>query len=296
MEEADHLRLGYFIGEALQNIKRNLLMAVSATLTVAISLALFGSVLVLRQWTHTLVGRWRGNIEINLFLRTDASEPQIEAIQAKIASMPEVKEYKYVSREEALQEFREMFKDKRELVENVDSSILPPSFRLKLRDPEQVDVVADQLSGLPGVDEVQTANETIKRLSRITNVLTAGMALFVVVFGLAAVLLIANTIRLAVFARRREIGIMKLVGATNWFVRVPFMIEGLLAGLVGSLLAGVAVWGLVVLMQRVQSYAPLLDATIGASTATQVVLLTAALGVIVGALGSGIALRRFLDV
>jgi cell division transport system permease protein len=271
-------------------------MAVSATLTVAISLSLFGSVLLVRQWTDTLVGRWRGNVEINLFLRTDASEPQIEAIQAKIASMPEVKEYKYVSREEALQEFREMFKDKRELVENVDPSILPPSFRLKLRNPEQVDAVADQLSGLPGVDEVQTANETIKRLSRITNVLTAGMALFVLVFGVAAVLLIANTIRLAVFARRREIGIMKLVGATNWFVRVPFMIEGMLAGFVGSILAGGAVWGLVGLMKRVQSYAPILDATIGASAATQVVLLVTGLGIVVGAVGSGIALRRFLDV
>lgn len=290
------MRIGYFVGEALQNTKRNFLMAASATLTVAISLSLFGSVLVLRQWTDTLVGRWRGNVEINLFLRTDSSEPQIEAIQAKIASMPEVKEYKYVSREEALQEFREMFKDKRELVENVDPSILPPSFRLKLRNPEQVDVVADQLSGLPGVDEVQTANETIKRLSRITNVLTAGMAFFVIVFGLAAVMLIANTIRLAVFARRREIGIMKLVGATNWFVRVPFMIEGMLAGLVGSVLAGAGIWGLVGLMRRVQTYAPILDATIGASAATQVVLLVMALGVIVGAVGSGIALRRFLDV
>ncbi len=284
------------MGEALQNIRRNFLMAVSATLTVAISLSLLGSVLLLRQWTDTLVGRWRGNVEINLFLRTDASEPQIEAIQAKIASMPEIKEYRYVSREEALQEFREMFKDKRELVENVDPSILPPSFRLKLKDPEQVDVVADQLSGLPGVDEVQTANETIKRLSRITNVLTAGMAFFVAVFGLAAVLLITNTIRLAVFARRREIGIMKLVGATNWFVRVPFMIEGMLAGLVGSLLAVASVWGLVALMARVQSYAPLLDATIGASAATQVAVLVTLLGIVVGAVGSGIALRRFLDV
>ncbi len=290
------MRVGYFIGEALQNIRRNFLMAVSATLTVAISLSLLGSVLLLRQWTDTLVGRWRGNVEINLFLRTDASEPQVEAIQAKIASMPEIKEYRYVSREEALQEFREMFKDKRELVENVDPSILPPSFRLKLKDPEQVDVVADQLSGLPGVDEVQTANETIKRLSRITNVLTAGMAFFVAVFGLAAVLLITNTIRLAVFARRREIGIMKLVGATNWFVRVPFMIEGMLAGLVGSLLAVAGVSGLVALMGRVQSYAPLLDATIGAAAATQVALLVTVLGIVVGALGSGIALRRFLDV
>lgn len=290
------MRARYFVGEALQNTRRNFLMAASATLTVAISLALFGSVLVLRQWTDTLVGRWRGNVEINLFLRTDASEPQIEAIQAKIASMPEVKEYKYVSRDEALQEFREMFSDKRELVENVDASILPPSFRLKLQNPEQVDVVAEQLSGLPGVDELQTANETIKRLSRITNVLTAGMAFFVMVFGLAAVLLIANTIRLAVFARRREIAIMKLVGATNWFVRVPFMIEGMLAGLIGSVLAGGAVWGLVGLMERVQTYAPILDATIGASAVAQIVVLVTAIGIAVGALGSGIALRRFLDV
>lgn len=290
------MRLGYYFGEAFQSVRRNLLMAVSATLTVAISLTLFGSVLLVREWTDTLVGRWRGNVEINLFLRTDASEPQIEAVQTKIASMPEISEYRYVSREEALAEFREMFKDKKELVENVDPSVLPPSFRIKLRNPDEVDLVANQLNGLPGVDEVQTASETIKKLSRITNFLTLGMGIFVVVFGLAAVLLIANTIRLAVFARRREIGIMKLVGATNWFVRVPFMIEGMVTGLVGSLMAVGAVWLLTGALARVKSYTPLLDAAVGPGTAVQVALLVSALGVVVGALGSGIALRRFLDV
>lgn len=290
------MRLGYYFGEAFQSVRRNVLMTVSATLTVAISLTLFGSVLLVREWTDTLAGRWRGNVEINLFLRTDASEPQIEAVQTKIASMPEISEYRYVSREEALAEFREMFKDKKELVENVDPSVLPPSFRIKLRNPEEVDLVANQLNGLPGVDEVQTASETIKKLSRITNFLTLGMGIFVVVFGLAAVLLIANTIRLAVFARRREIGIMKLVGATNWFVRVPFMIEGMLTGLVGSLMAVGAVWLLTGALARVKSYTPLLDAAIGPGTAVQVALLVSSLGVVVGALGSGIALRRFLDV
>jgi cell division transport system permease protein len=290
------MRIGYYFGEAFQGIRRNALMTISAILTVAISLMLFGSVLLIREWTDTLVGRWRGNVEINLFLRTDASEPQIEAIQAKIASMPEISEYRYVSRDEALEEFRQMFKDKKELVENVDPSILPPSFRIKLRNPEEVDVVADQLNGLPGVDEVQTASETIKKLARITNILTVGMGVFVAVFGLAAVLLIANSIRLALFARRMEIGIMKLVGATNWFVRVPFMIEGMITGIVGSAIAALAVWGLTAALARVKSYTPLLDAAVGPGTALQVAVLVSILGVAVGALGSAIALRRFLDV
>lgn len=287
---------GYFIGETFQNIRRNFLMAASAILTVAISLALLGSVLLIRQWTDTIVGRWRGNVEINVFLRNDASEPQIQAVQSKISSIPDVKEFRYVSKEEALTEFQEMFKDKKDLVENVGPGVLPASFRITLKDPEEADAVGDQIKGLPGVDEVQYASQTIKRLTAITNWVTAGMAFFVAIFAIAAVLLIANTIRLAVFARRKEIGIMKLVGATNWFVRVPFMLEGLLTGFIGSVLAFGAIYGLALLTRRVQSLAPIFDAAVGTGAAIETGLILVVFGIGVGILGSGIALRRFLDV
>lgn len=287
---------GYFIGETFQNIRRNFLMAASAILTVAISLALLGSVLLIRQWTDTIVGRWRGNVEINVFLRNDASEPQIQAVQSKISSIPDVKEFRYVSKEEALTEFQEMFKDKKDLVENVGPGVLPASFRITLKDPEEADAVGDQIKGLPGVDEVQYASQTIKRLTAITNWVTAGMAFFVAIFAIAAVLLIANTIRLAVFARRKEIGIMKLVGATNWFVRVPFMLEGLLTGFTGSVLAFGAIYGLALLTRRVQSLAPIFDAAVGTGAAIETGLILVVFGIGVGILGSGIALRRFLDV
>lgn len=290
------LKGGYFISEALQNIRRNFLMAASAILTVAISLALLGSVLLIRQWTDTIVGRWRGNVEINVFLRNDASEPQIQAVQSKIGSIPDVKEFRYVSKEEALIEFQEMFKDKKDLVENVGPGVLPASFRITLKDPERADNVGDQIKGLPGVDEVQYASQTIKRLTAITNWITAGMAFFVAVFAIAAILLIANTIRLAVFARRKEIGIMKLVGATNWFVRVPFMLEGLLTGFVGSVLAFASIYGLALLTRRVQSLAPIFDAAVGTGAAIETGLILIVFGIGVGILGSGIALRRFLDV
>ncbi|RIK09903.1 MAG: hypothetical protein DCC49_04765 [Acidobacteria bacterium] len=287
---------GYFIGETFQNIRRNFLMAASAILTVAISLALLGSVLLIRQWTDTIVGRWRGNVEINVFLRNDASEPQIQAVQSKISSIPDVKEFRYVSKEEALTEFQEMFKDKKDLVENVGPGVLPASFRITLKDPEEADAVGDQIKGLPGVDEVQYASQTIKRLTAITNWVTAGMAFFVAIFAIAAVLLIANTIRLAVFARRKEIGIMKLVGATNWFVRVPFMLEGLLTGFIGSVLAFAGIYGLAMLTRRVQSLAPIFDAAVGTGAAIETGLILVVFGIGVGILGSGIALRRFLDV
>lgn len=287
---------GYFVGETFQNIRRNFLMAASAILTVAISLALLGSVLLIRQWTDTIVGRWRGNVEINVFLRNDASEPQIQAVQSKISSIPDVKEFRYVSKEEALTEFQEMFKDKKDLVENVGPGVLPASFRITLKDPEEADAVGDQIKGLPGVDEVQYASQTIKRLTAITNWVTAGMAFFVAIFAIAAVLLIANTIRLAVFARRKEIGIMKLVGATNWFVRVPFMLEGLLTGFIGSVLAFGAIYGLALLTRRVQSLAPIFDAAVGTGAAIETGLILVVFGIGVGILGSGIALRRFLDV
>lgn len=287
---------GYFVGETFQNIRRNFLMAASAILTVAISLALLGSVLLIRQWTDTIVGRWRGNVEINVFLRNDASEPQIQAVQSKISSIPDVKEFRYVSKEEALTEFQEMFKDKKDLVENVGPGVLPASFRITLKDPEKADGVGDQIKGLPGVDEVQYASQTIKRLTAITNWVTAGMAFFVAIFAIAAVLLIANTIRLAVFARRKEIGIMKLVGATNWFVRVPFMLEGLMTGFIGSVLAFAGIYGLALLTRRVQSLAPIFDAAVGTGAAIETGLILVVFGIGVGILGSGIALRRFLDV
>ena len=294
------LSAGYVARETAINLRRNLLMTVAAVLTVTISLALVGGALLLRQGVTKATLQFRGGVELNIFMRPDVAQTQSEAVERELSSMREyVKRFDYVDQAEALVEFRKMFKNKPDLVDPVEEKDLPPSYRVVPRKAELVDVIGNRFERRPGVQEVVYAKEIIDAQIERTQrrqVLFLGMAA-VVLF--AAALLIFNTIQLAIFARRREVGVMKLVGATNWFIRLPFMFEGLVQGVVGAALAFVLVYvfrdsvmGLVdspVLTGDNRLFATAQDAR-----GTGLFLLV--VGAVVGALGSAVAIRRFLDV
>jgi len=291
------LRLGYFIGETTTNLRRNLLLTIAAISTAALSLMLLGLVMVGGEVLKKAVGSWEGKVELNVFLRDEITPEQTKELGAAVSSMPEVQTVFYESKTEAYEEYKRMFKESPALIENVDPEALPASYRIKLKNPNTAEAVSTRLEGRPGVDDVQFGGEAVKRFLRFANLMKTMVMVVTAILMAATTLLIANTIRLAVYARRKEIGIMKLVGATNWFIRVPFILEGVAEAAVGAAVAtGMLTGAKFLLLDNAQKEFPFLPVTVGVDVLLQVFLVLLAVGVVIGTLGSFLALRRFLEV
>ncbi|MDQ4064814.1 MAG: permease-like cell division protein FtsX [Actinomycetota bacterium] len=293
------MRLGYFLSETATNLRRNLLMSVAAVSTVAISLLLLGGVLLLGLVVENMTRSWEAKVEVSLFLRDDASEGEVQALTQQLTDMDEVENVTYISKAQAFEEFKEQWEEQPEFWENLPPDSLPASLRVKLVDAEFAEPVATIMEGAPGVNEVRFGGEIIRRLLQVNSLLRTITLVMSLVLLIASAALIANTIRVAIYARREEIGIMKLVGATNWFIRVPFMMEGVFAALVGALIAGVIVWiSDALLFDRMSEALPFLASIVSFSSAEiwGVLVILAAVGALVGLVGSSLALRRFLEV
>ncbi len=308
------LHLGYVTRETAVSLKRNLLMTLAGILTVAVSLFLFGGVLLLSRMVDHGTARWKNGVELEVFLcskstaepdatkpgcRAEASEGQIAAVRAELEQSPDVRRFRFFSKEDAFNEAKRIFAGDPELLSNIDPDGLPVSFRVAPKKAELTEKVAARFQSRysDGIDTVLTAKEQVRRL-------LAGIrwirGLFFAIAGVllaSSLFLIVNTIRLATFARRREIQVMKLVGATNWFIRVPFMCEGLIQGAIGAGLAFAGVYTLrVILSDLVDRSKNLFSAFyVTAGDAIAIGLLIVAVGATVGAMGSAIGLRRFLD-
>ena len=291
------LSVDYVVRETASNLRRNLLMTSAAVLTVAVSLSLVGGALLLKQGVSKASLQWRGGVELSIFMLPEASPSQSEAIERDLAQMPEVKKVTYVDQQEAFREFKRMFANSPDLVESVEAKDLPPSYRVVPKNADFVDVVGRRFENQPGVKEVVFARDVVETLLKVTRALQIGIVAVAGVLLLSAVLLILNTIQMAIFARRREVAVMKLVGATNWFIRVPFMLEGMVQGIVGA----TAAFGVVALVRNLLAGA-VGDNTLGNQLlppsgdviGTGIFVLFA--GAVIGTVGSAFAVRRFLDV
>ncbi|MGH2740378.1 MAG: permease-like cell division protein FtsX [Actinomycetota bacterium] len=289
-------RYSYFLGETVAALRRNALVTFAAVSTVFISLFLLGFALLVQRQVNLLVGEWAGKVEVSVFLREEASPDEVDALSRKISAFPEVDQVFFESREQAYERFRELFKDSPSLVENVSPSSLPRSFRIKLNDPEDFSVIRARLAGEPGIEEIRDEQDLLKRLFAVTGVLRTGVLAVGLIMLISAAGLIGNTVRLAVFARRKEIGIMKLVGATNWFIRVPFLIEGVVQGLVGAAMAVLTLF-----VMRVLFIDPLrtqiqFTPWIGTTDILITVPILIGSGILIAAAASLLAMRRFLEV
>jgi cell division transport system permease protein len=291
-------RLGYFTRETLVSLRRNLLMTLAGIITVAVSLCVLGGALLLSRLVDHGTQQWKDGVELEIFMNVRATQGQIDTLNRALENDKDVRSFKYLTKEDAYAEFKRLFRDQPDLVQTTDASALPASFRVAPTKAELTKTVAERFQTQPGVDEVKTAEKEVKKLLSATSWIRRA---FIVIFMLllaASLFLIVNTIRLATFARRREIEVMKLVGASNWFVRIPFMLEGLVQGVIGAAFAFGAVYGLKEVVTNAISrnsdfsrgfYLANSDAiTIG----IYVILLGAAIGVI----GSIVGLRRFLEV
>jgi cell division transport system permease protein len=299
MEWARNMRFGYFLKETASNLKRNVLMTVAATSTVAISLLLLGGFLILGLVVNNARLHWEAQVEMSVFLRDDATQGEISSLETEITQMPEVENVSFVSKPEAYEIFKEIYRNEPALWQTIDADDLPASFRIKLTDPKLTEDVKARIVGAPGIDEVNDGGIFVKRLVQVGDLLRIVASVMAVILLVAAAALIANTIRLAIYARREEIGIMKLVGATNWFIRVPFMLEGLMAALTGAAVAGLAVWtSNTLVFSKLSESFPFLQqvfAFTGGEVMTVVLFMTG-VGIVVGLIGSFMAVARFLEV
>ncbi len=290
------MRLNYFLSETAVNLRRNLLMTIAAISTVAISLLLLGGAQILQLVVANVTSTWEGKVEVSVFLRSDVTEGELDGLRSDLARMPEIETFTYVSKNQAYEEFKELYADKPELYEVLPKDSLPASFRVSLVDAADAEEVAARVEGSPGIDDVNFGGDIIRRLLQVNTLLRAVTLGMSAVLMVAAAALIANTIRLAIFARREEISIMKLVGATNWFIRIPFLIEGVLEGLLG---AGAAILALFILkgvfidgIRAQLQFLPL----IGSEAVTGVVPWLLLIGAVVSVIASLVAMRRFLEV
>ncbi len=242
------MRAQFILSEIGIGLRRNLTMTIAVIVTVAISLALFGSGLLIRKQVETMKDYWYDKVEVSVYLCGEVSravtcngqavtEEQRNQILADLKATPQVAEVFYESQELAYKHFTEQFADSPDLVENVTPDVLPESFRVKLTDPTQFEVVASAFRDRPGVEQVQDQKALLEGFFSVLTKLQLVALIIAAVQVVAAVLLISNTIRVAAYSRRRETGIMRLVGASNLYIQLPFLLEGVLAGLVGAAFA-----------------------------------------------------------
>ena len=293
------LKADYVVRETVSNLWRNLLLTSASMLTVAVSLSLVGAAFLLRQGVDNATVQWRGGIEFSIYMTTDATQDQSDAVRRELERSPDVERVVYVSQEEAYEEFKTLFGDSPDMVENVSPDVLPPSYRVVpgVDDASAIGALGERFEGQPGVKEVVFAQETVDTILKVAHTLQLSILAVAGVLLLSAALLIFNTIRMAIFARRREIEVMKLVGATNWFIRIPFMLEGLIQGVVGAGASFLVIWGLRSAAQDWVRGVNLFESFIvssGQVSATGLFVL--ALGAVIGAVGAGVAVTRFLDV
>jgi cell division transport system permease protein len=291
------ISVDYVLRETATNLRRNLLMTTAAILTVGVSLSLVGGALLLKQGVSKATIQWRGGVELNIFLNPDVAQSQRDGIQAELEAMPEVRRVSFVNQDDAYQEFKTMFANSPDMVESVTAKDLPPSFRVVPRQPELVETIGERFTKREGVKEVVYAKETVETLIKVTTFLQRLIFAVAAVLLLSASLLILNTIRMAIFARRREVAVMKLVGATNWFIRVPFMLEGMVQGLAGAAAAFIVLAISRGLIENAVEGNQLIEQFVVSSRdvfGTGVFILF--MGAVVGAIGSAVAVSRFLDV
>lgn len=286
----------FFLREAFRNMRINALMSATAATTTAVCVLILGVGLLVSAHVEGVIRQVGQDVAITAFVPEDASRERVDEIRRTVEGYPEVRESTYVSKDEALARFKEMMRDQPEIYEGLGSDVLPASLEIQLNDPRDSEAVANRLRS-EGFQELSYPQQTIDRLNQVTGYVVWALRGATVLFLVASVLLISNAIRLSIFARRKEIEVMKLVGASDGFVRWPFVLEGLVQGLIGAVLAAL----LVVLANNLfvgwaQEQLPFVPVSAEVVNTVLVLGLLVAVGAAIGILGSVVSVRRFLRV
>ena len=276
----------------------------AAVITSAVSLLLVGSTFLIQRAFDNLLTRWKGDVELIVYVRSDADPNQIQVIEDALNSQPaiiDVTKLRYLDQAESYAEAQKLFAGDPGTLRLLTPENIPSQFKVVpiSQDSNLIRELGEQFRSLAGVREVAYAQDVFDVVARVSQFIRIATTAMSIVLLVVAVGLIWNTIRTAMFARRREIEVMKLVGATNWFIRIPFMLEGLLQGLIGGVLSCLGLWGLNSAWSG--AVADFNDTELAALVVTDgymrfVMIILLGIGAIAGAVGSGIAASRFLDV
>jgi cell division transport system permease protein len=301
------MRVQFVLQEIWIGLRRNMTMTISLVITVAIAMALFGTGLLLRQQVDASKSYWYDKIEVSIFLcaktssnpscqKQDVTDQQRQALKGSLEKMPQVSNVEYENKQQAYERFKDRFAGSPGFVESTREGDIPDSFRVKLKNPEEYKAVAQAMLGQPGVDTVINEQEILKRFFRILNGLQVAALTIALIQVIAAVMLVGNTVRLSAFNRRRETGIMRLVGASNTYIQMPFILEGAIAGLIGGMFASILlVFSKKLLIDRLAGDVQLVS-QLGWSTVVAVIILSICFGVLLCAVASFLTLRRYLKI
>jgi cell division transport system permease protein len=294
------VRLRLLLSESVRSLTANLSTSIAATMTVLIGMFLFGLFIALGTWVVSYTDHLKRELVVHVYFCTpltcgkDRTDQQINLVRQKVAALPEVKSFRIISKEDALKQERKQHPDF--FTVPLAGNPLPDSIEVIPDRGEDVEKIANAIGKPPGVQKVNYGKKTATSILRAAKLIETFFLIAVLVLLAASTMLIANTIRLSIFSRRREIEVMKLVGATNWFVRGPFMLEGLICGLIGAIAAVflLLLGKELVLSSILHHITP--PADVQALGFAFIALILTGAGLLLGAAGSGITLRRFLRV
>ncbi|SFL45882.1 permease-like cell division protein FtsX [Pelosinus propionicus] len=288
----------YFIKEALSSLRRNGLMSFASVTTVALSLLILGMFLVMVLNLNNMASTLESQVQISVYLQDGLTDLEMREVGTRITKIPGVVQVNFVGKEEAMSRFKERLGEQQGLLNALgEANPLPNAFEVKVDKTERVKAAAQAMMQFKGVENAKFGQEVVEQLFALTKMVRIFGLIIIVFLALAALFIISNTIRITVFARRKEIGIMKYVGATNWFIRWPFLLEGMMLGFGGALVAVLFLnetYG-VLIHQVYESLAflPLIPQYPFITNISVVLLVT---GTVIGALGSTISLRRYMQV
>ena len=238
-------KFSYVLKNTLLNMRRTPLLVFATIIAVLVSSFLVFTTLSARSIVENNTIRWQNGIHVVVFLDDRVTTTAHKQLQESLESYPEVRTVDYFSKLEAQEEFKALFKDQPELLAEVDYEILPSSLRINLNDPSNYNLIIERLDGNPAVKEIRTSGEAIERLLSLTDTLVISASAFAILIGFAAFILIINTLRLAAYAKKKEIKIMRLIGASSTYIRLPFIFEAVIESLIGTSIAVGFGWGVI---------------------------------------------------
>ncbi|WP_336207832.1 permease-like cell division protein FtsX [Nonomuraea sp. LPB2021202275-12-8] len=301
------MRANFIFSEVWIGLRRNLTMTIAVIITVAVGMAMLGVGLMINAQVTMMKDFWYDKVEVSVFLCTKSSDrpscngkgitdTQTQTLQKQIEGIPGVEEVFFEDQAAAYKNFQDSYAGNKALVDAAKVEDMPTSFRVKLVDPDNYAPVIQALTGQPGVAQVINQKDLIGQFFGMLDKLRSGALAVAIILVLAAALLIGNTVRLSAFNRRRETGIMRLVGASNLYIQLPFVMEGMIAGLIGGVFAAVMlIVAKVFLFEEIAKYLAL-GAQIGWDDVASVITLTMVIGVLICVLASFVTLRRYLRV
>ena len=288
----------YFIKETYKSIRRNGFMSFASISTVAVSLLVLGMFLLIFLNTNNLAKYLESQVQVSVYMQDDAKTEELTSVKEQLQKMPGVVKVTAVSKEQALERFKERLGDQEQLLNSLGKdNPFPNSFDVQVDNPERIKAITPLIGQLPKVETAKFGQEVVEHLFQLTKILRFGGVVLIIFLAMATLFIISNTIRLTVFARRKEVVIMKYVGATDWFIRWPFLLEGMTLGFFGAILASLLINSIYsALLDRIHATLAFLPLLPPSPLLGYVTLFLLAAGTGIGALGSYISLRKFLRV